>query len=148
MLVSNKAKDLLKGFEGLQLTAYKCPAGVWTIGYGSTGSHVKPGMTITKEQADILLNKDITPREDKLTRILGRTPTTQNQFDALFLLAYNIGMGAFEKSTLLRLHRNAQYEEAADEFLKWNKAGGKVLNGLTRRRSVEREVYIGQGTAT
>lgn len=145
MLVSNKAKEFLKGFEGLQLKAYKCPAGVWTIGYGSTGSHVKAGMTVTKEQADVLLNKDIAPREDKLTRILGRTPTTQNQFDALFLLAYNIGMGAFEKSTLLRLHRNAEYEEAANEFLKWNKAGGKVLNGLSNRRKIERSLYIGQG---
>ena len=142
MIASSKCKDLIKSFEGEYFAAYKCPAGVWTISVGVTEG-VKEGMRITKTQSDAMFAKALRPREDKLTRILHGIPTTQNQFDAMLSLAYNIGMGAFEKSTLLRMHKNAQYEEAADEFLKWNKAGGKVLDGLTRRRSAERKLYLG-----
>ena len=142
MITSEAGKKLIRDFEGEYFAAYKCPAGVWTISVGVTEG-VKEGMKITKVQSDVMFARALRPREDKLTRLLNRTPTTQNQFDAMLSLAYNIGMGAFEKSTLLRLHRNTQYEEAADEFLKWNKAGGKILNGLTRRRSAERKLYLG-----
>jgi len=143
MIASEKARNLIKEFEGESLVAYKCPAGVWTISVGVT-ENVKSGMTITAEQSSVMFARALRPREDKLTRLLNRTPTNQNQFDAMLSLAYNIGMGAFEKSTLLRLHRNTEHEAAADEFLKWNKAGGKVLDGLTRRRSAERKLYLGK----
>lgn len=143
MILSSKGKDLIRLFEGEKLEAYKCPAGVWTISVGVTQG-VKEGMRITKAQSDAMFARALCPREDKLTRILRGIPTTQDQFDAMLSLAYNIGIGAFEKSTLLRLHKNAEYEAAADEFLKWDKAGGKVLDGLLHRRSTERKLYIGQ----
>ena len=142
MIMSEIGRRLIKEFEGEKLEAYKCPAGVWTISVGVT-DNVKSGMKITQAQSDVMFARALRPREDKLTRILNRTPTNQNQFDAMLSLAYNIGIGAFEKSTLLRLHKNTEYEAAADEFLKWNKAGGKVLDGLTRRRSAERKLYLG-----
>ena len=145
MITSEAGKRLIREFEGEYFAAYKCPAGIWTISVGVTEG-VKEGMKITKAQSDVMFAKALRPREDKLTRILNRTPTNQNQFDAMLSLAYNIGMGAFEKSTLLRLHKNTEYEAAADEFLKWNKAGGKVLDGLTRRRSAERKLYLGSAS--
>ncbi len=130
---------LIKEFEGLELKAYLCPAKVWTIGYGSTGAHVKPGMVITEAEAERLLRKDLARFEQAVSRVCPEA--TDNQFAAMVSLAFNVGEAAFAKSTLAKLHNAKAYKGAADEFPKWNKAGGKVLAGLSRRRARERDLY-------
>lgn len=130
---------LVKEFEGLRLKAYLCPARVWTIGYGSTGPHVKPGMVITEAEADALLQRDLDRFE---AAVAEEAPgATQNQFDAMVCLAFNIGIGAFEKSSVLRLHKAGQHWPAAEAFGKWIFAKGKELPGLKRRRAREADLY-------
>jgi len=130
---------LIKEFEGLELKAYLCPAKVWTIGYGSTGPHVAPGMVITEAQADALLQKDLDRFE---AAVAEDTPgATQNQFDAMVSLAFNIGIGAFEKSSVLRLHLAGDHRAAAEAFGMWVRGGGRVLPGLQRRRAKEADLY-------
>lgn len=135
--------DLIKKFEGLRLKAYVCPAGVLTIGYGSTGPHVKPGMVITEAEADRLLNEDLDRFEEAVERYAGRA--TQNQFDAMVSLAFNIGIANFRKSSVLRAHVVKSFKIAADAFALWNKAkvNGRLteLPGLTRRRAEEARLY-------
>jgi lysozyme len=133
--------DLIKQFEGVALTAYKCPAGVWTIAYGHTGD-VHPGQTITKEEAEALLRKDLDKFEKGISACLGGAASTDDQFAAMVSLAYNIGLGAFKSSSVLRYHREGNLQKAAQSFLLWNKAGGKVLAGLQRRRKAESELYL------
>ncbi len=130
---------LIKEFEGLRLTAYLCPAKVWTIGYGSTGAKVKPGQTITEAQAEALLLQDLDRFEDAVA--LAAPGATQNQFDAMVALAFNIGIGAFGKSTVLRKHRDGNHRAAAEAFGMWVKAKDKVLPGLQRRRAREADLY-------
>jgi len=145
MQISNNGLNLIKQFEGCELTAYKCPAGVWTIGYGWTGTvNGKPvgaGMSINQVMADDLLTKGVVPYENGVNRLV-TAPLTQNQFDALVDFAYNLGVGALEKSTLLKKLNAGDYRGAADEFPKWNKAGGKVLPGLVKRREAERALFL------
>jgi lysozyme len=144
--ISERGLDLVKHFEGLFLNAYQDSVDVWTIGWGHTGlTHkdgtVKKGRTITKEEAEKLLEHDMAyfgKRVDKLVTV----PLTQDQFDALTSFDYNTG--GLEKSTLRRKLNVGDYKGAADEFLKWNKAGGKVLRGLTRRRESERNLFLGK----
>lgn len=144
MKISDKGLALIKRFEGLKLTAYRCPAGILTIGYGSTGPHVKHGMIITEAEAEALLRKDVARFEDGVNHIVG--PCTQGQFDSLVSFAFNLGLGALMSSTLLKRHKAGDFSRAADAFLSWNKAraGGKlvVLPGLTKRRSAERQLYL------
>ena len=140
MKISDKGLDLIRSFEGCELSAYKCPAGVWTIGVGSTGPHVKPGMTITQEEADALLRKDV-ERFDRAVQKLAPT-ATQGQHDAMTSFAFNVGITALEGSTLLKMHRAGNYEAAAGQFRRWNRGGGRVLAGLTRRRAAEAEMYM------
>lgn len=140
MKISKRGIDLIKEFEGCKLTTYKCSAGVDTIGYGSTGAHVKPGMKITQAESEALLIKDLARFESGVSRLAKKT--TQGQFDALVSFAFNLGLGNLESSTLLKLHNADKYTEAADQFKRWNKAAGKVLSGLTRRREAERSVYL------
>lgn len=130
---------LIKQFEGLELKAYLCPAKVWTIGYGSTGAHVKPGMVITEAQADALLQKDLDRFEDAVAKAM--PGATQNQFDACVSLAFNIGIGAFLKSSVLRLHKIGAHGPASEAFGMWVNGGGRVLPGLQRRRSDEARLY-------
>jgi lysozyme len=130
---------IIKQYEGLRLTAYLCPAKVWTIGYGSTGPAVKPGMTITAERGEALLKEDL-ERFEKAVSIAAPT-ATQNQFDAMVSLAFNVGEANFNSSTLLRRHRAGQHALARSEFARWNKSRGKVLAGLTRRRASEAALY-------
>lgn len=130
---------LIKEFEGLHLKAYLCPAKVWTIGYGSTGPHVKPGMVITEAQADALLLKDLDRFEDTVAQ--AAPSANRNQFDAMVSLAFNIGIGAFLKSSVLRRHLAGDHRGAAEAFGMWNKAGGRVLLGLQRRRAREADLY-------
>ena len=140
MNLSRTGLELIKSFEGLRTKAYRCPAGVWTIGYGSTGRHVREGQIITPERAEELLRGDLMRFEEAVRRYA--LPATQGQYDAMVGLAFNIGITAFARSTLVRRHRAGDHEGAADEFLKWNKAGGRVLPGLVRRRAAERRLYL------
>lgn len=136
MKISKKGLDLIKEYEGLELKAYKDSVGVLTIGYGSTGSHVKPGMTITAQEAEALLLKDV-ERFEKGVAAAVKVPLNQNQFDALVSFSFNLGLGSLQKSTLLRKLNSGDYAGAQAEFKRWNKAGGVVLRGLVRRRASE-----------
>ena len=121
------------------MTSYRCPAGVWTIGYGHTQG-VKPDMVISQLQAERFLRQDLKRFEDAVTSLV-KVPVTPNQFSALVSFAYNVGAGALYDSTLLRKLNQKDYKGAANEFLRWNKAGGKVLPGLTRRRLAEKDLF-------
>lgn len=144
MKLSQRGIDLIKQFEGYSSKAYPDPAtgrAPWTIGYGTTKG-VKPGMVITAEQAEKMLRDDVAKFESGVSSLI-TAPTTQGQFDAMVSLAYNIGLGNFGKSTLLKKHNSRCYTCAADQFRVWNRANGKVMNGLTKRRAAERQVYMG-----
>jgi lysozyme len=132
--------DLVKSFEGLKLRAYLCPAKVLTIGYGSTGPHVTPGKVITEAQADELLQDDLDRFEKAVTRLV-TVPLTQNQYDALVSFAFNVGISALERSTLLKRVNAKLFDQAKAEFAKWNRAGGRPLAGLTRRRAAEAALF-------
>lgn len=137
-------KNLIKQFEGFRAEAYLCPAGVMTIGYGTTkikGHKVKEGMKITSEEADVFLEEDLKTFEDVVNRLV-LVDLTQNQFDALVSFVYNLGPSNFEKSTLLKKVNAKAFDVAAEEFLKWDKAGGNRLPGLTRRRKAERVLFL------
>jgi lysozyme len=141
MQVSEKGLDLIRSSEGLRLTAYLCPAGKLTIGYGHTGPDVKAGMTITKDQANQLLIQDTKKFADAVNEMV-TVPITQNMFDALVSFTYNLGPQNLRDSTLLKKLNAGDKQGAADEFLKWNKSNGKVLDGLTARRESERELFL------
>ena len=132
-------------FESFEPKAYYCPAGVLTIGYGHTGTNAKgeslqEGDTVTPEQAKRLLYEDVLWAEDTVNE--QHLHLTQNQFDALVSFVFNVGATAFAHSTLLKKLKSCDFEDAADEFLRWNKAGGKVLRGLTTRREAERDLFL------
>jgi lysozyme len=133
--------EIIKQFEGLRLEAYKCPADVWTIGYGHTNK-VKQGDVITEGEADILLALDVQEAERAVSSYVD-VDINQNQFDALVSFVYNLGAGNFKSSTLLKKLNQGDYLGAANEFHRWNKAGGKVLRGLVRRREAEANLFIG-----
>jgi lysozyme len=154
MRLNNAGIKILHDFEGLRLTSYLCPAGVWTIGYGNTfyedGSAVKRGDVITQERADrlfvILLDQFAAQ-----VRPLIKQPLNNNQFGALLSFAYNVGVGGrlqtqppgLRRSTLLRLvNANPNDPLIRQEFAKWTRAGGQVLNGLVRRRAAEADLYF------
>lgn len=140
-LTSERGKAKIKSHEGLRLKAYPDPATggePWTIGYGHTGG-VKPGDVITQEQADRFLASDLLRFERAVSKLA--PVTTQGQFDALVSFAYNLGEGNLASSTLLKKHNAGDYVGAAMEFGRWNKANGKVMAGLSRRREEEAEMY-------
>ncbi|EPK6019535.1 TPA: lysozyme [Citrobacter freundii] len=148
MQTSEKGIKNIKDFEGCSLTAYPDPGtggAPWTIGYGWThpvdGKPIKPGMTIKQETADRLLKTGLVSYENDVLK-MAKVKLTQGQFDALVSFAYNVGSRALSTSTLLRKLNDGDVKGAADEFLRWNKAGGKVLNGLTRRREAERALFL------
>lgn len=131
--------SIVKEFEGFRSTAYLCPAKVWTIGYGFTKG-VKPGDTITREAADARLLKEYVAFETAVLRLV-RVKLTDNQLSALVSFAFNVGTGALASSTLLRLLNGGDYAGAAAQFSRWNKAGGKTLAGLVRRRKAEADLF-------
>lgn len=135
---------LIKRFESLRLEAYQDAVGVWTIGYGWTGPvegiPVHNGMLITDDTAEILLRNGV-PQYERAINHLVTVSLNQNRFDALVSLAWNIGPGAFERSTLLKKLNAGDMDGAAAEFLRWNKAGGKVLPGLVTRRKTESTLF-------
>lgn len=134
--------DLLKSHEGLRLKAYMpTPNDVWTIGYGHTKT-AKPGMVITAARALELLDGDIAWAEHAVRRLV-TVPLKQHQFDALVSFAYNVGAGAFGRSTLLRMLNAHDYDGAAGQFPRWNKQAGRVLAGLTKRRAEEQALFKG-----
>ena len=145
MQTSEKGIALIKQFEGCKLTAYQDSVGVWTIGYGWTqpvdGKPIRAGMTIKQETAERLLKTGLVSYESDVSRLV-KVGLTQGQFDALVSFTYNLGARSLSTSTLLRKLNAGDYAGAADEFLRWNKAGGKVLNGLTLRREAERALFL------
>jgi lysozyme len=137
MKMSKEGVDaLLKKFEGCKLSSYRCPANVWTIGYGHTSAagvtEVKDGMKLTQKQADDILFDDLVKYETAVYGMV-KQPLTQHQFDVLVDFAYNAGVGALQKSTLLKKVNAAQFDDVPAELAKWTKGGGKVLPGLVRR---------------
>ena len=142
---SESGKAFIKSFEGKRLVAYDDGTGVWTIGYGtikySNGVKVKKGDVCTDEQADQYFNNDLVKFENSVNSLV-KVPLTQNQFDALVSFAYNVGAANLAASTLLKKLNAKDYKGAAAEFPKWNKAGGKVMNGLTKRRNAEMELFL------
>lgn len=136
------AMALIRRWEGCRLVAYKCPAGIWTIGWGSTGPGITEGVRWTQAQADERLARDVEKFMVGVRKLL-RRPVTEAQLGAMTSLAYNIGIGAFGSSTLLRLFNAGQTDLAAAQFAVWRRAGGKVLQGLVNRRADERRVFEG-----
>lgn len=152
MAVSAAGIALIHSFEGCRLQAYPDPASggaPWTIGWGSTtdeqGKPIKPGTVWTQARADQRFRQHLAQFEAEVRQLLGDTPTTQGQFDALVSACYNIGIGNLGGSTLVRLHKAGRFNEAAEQFARWNKANGIVMPGLTRRRAAEAAIYRGQG---
>lgn len=142
MTPSKACLDLIKQFEGLSLDAYKCPAGVPTIGYGHTRG-VYMGDRISQAVADQMLSEDVASFAKTVTALVVRD-TLQFQFDALVSFAFNVGCEALKESTLLAMHNTGDTHGAAKQFARWNKAGGKELAGLTRRRAAEAALYRGE----
>lgn len=143
MKTSEKIKSMIKKWEGCRLKAYKCPAGVWTIGYGHTQG-VTPGMVITQEKADALFEEEIEKFEKQVRPLVSGIDLTQNQYDALVSLAYNIGVGALGRSSLLRKVRaNPNDPTIRTSFNQWIRGGGKILPGLVSRRKAEANHYFG-----
>lgn len=149
LLISKKvsAEKLIAKFEGLKLTAYPDTGGIWTIGYGSTrnpfsGFKVKEGDKITKETALEWLKKDIEKRQIAIKKLI-KVPISPNKLAAITSLAYNIGLDAFQRSTLLRLlNEKAPVIDIANQFLVWNKVNRVEVKGLTNRRKLERELFL------
>lgn len=151
MTPSLKCVALIQQFEGCArkqadgtFAAYPDPGSggdPWTIGWGSTGPDVKLGVVWTQAQCDDRCAKDLAAFATKVAAVLGGAPATQSQFDAMVSFAYNVGIGNLSSSTLLKKHKAGDYAGAAAEFARWNKAAGKVLPGLTRRRAAESKLY-------
>lgn len=146
MVITSKLKDLVKQFEGCSLKAYKCPAGIWTIGYGNTqydnGKAVKEGEIITLERAEQLLEVILIKFVQQVGELV-KSNINQNQKDALTDFAYNCGVGNLRSSTLLKkVNADPNDKTIRAEFEKWTRANGKVLNGLVKRRTAEANLYF------
>lgn len=140
MHISEKGLNLIKKYEGLRLKAYRCPAGKLSIGYGHT-NNVRPDDVITEAQATELLIRDVLDVEGVINRLVTKT-LTQGQFDALCSFIFNLGAGAFQRSTLLRKINQGDFVGASREFSRWIYAGGKILNGLKKRREEEKQLFL------
>lgn len=147
MMMTEEGISLIKKYEGCKLTAYKCPAGVWTIGYGNTfyedGSTVKPGDKITQERADQLFRNILEKKFLEPIRKLIVSDINDNMFSAIVSFTYNVGIGNLKSSTLLKkVNANPNDQTISLEFKKWVKSAGKVLPGLVRRRESESDLYF------
>ena len=141
MRTSQKGINLIKEFEGFRPTAYRCWAGVLTIGYGHT-SGVSCSQVVTEQQAEDLLRIDLVDAEAAVNRYV-KSELKQTQFDALVSFVFNCGSGNFLKSTLLkRVNANPNDPTIREAFMMWNKSKGNVLKGLTRRRTAEADLYF------
>ena len=149
LLISNRvsAEKIIAQFEGLRLKAYQDTGGVWTIGYGTTknpdtGQKIKSGDTITKAKALDWLKKDTAAFRAGVQKLV-KVPVNDNQLAALTSLAYNIGLTALSRSTLLRyLNTGVSKDQIAAQFLRWNRAGGQIVRGLTIRRKLESDLFL------
>ena len=141
MNVSEKGLALITEFEGCKLTAYRDIVGVWTIGFGHTKT-ARGGMVITQSEAHHLLELDVAEHANGVEKSLF-VKLEQHQFDAVVSLAFNVGVGAVRNSTLVKMINRGDAKLASAQFDRWNKAGGKVVAGLTRRRAAERRMYEG-----
>lgn len=142
MKISIEGLSLIKKFEGLELEAYKCAAGVWTIGYGHT-KDVKEGDKISKAEADEMLVHEIEEYENYVNTAVN-VPLSQNQFDAIVSWVFNLGNGNLLASTMLKVINSGDHAGVPAQIKRWNKAGGKVLEGLIRRREAEALLYEGK----
>lgn len=145
MKTSANGIRVIQYFESCHLDAYPDPAtggDPWTIGWGHTGPEVKPGLHWHQSQADAALAKDLERFEAGVTAAC-KIPPTQGQFDALVSFSFNVGLGNLQKSTLLKKFNASDTKAACSEFVKWNKAAGKVMRGLTRRRAAEAALFSG-----
>ncbi|WP_129543384.1 lysozyme [Serratia sp. 1D1416] len=143
MQTSNNGRSFIKGFESLELKAYPDPGtggSPWTVGWGHTHG-VKPDDEITQQQAEQFLSDDLAVFELTVSSAI-KFPMTQNQFDAMVSLAFNIGGSAFAGSTLVKKFNAGDVQGAADEFPKWRNSAGKVMPGLVKRRAAEREMFL------
>lgn len=142
MNISNEGISLIKKFEGCELESYQDSVGVWTIGYGHT-KNIKQGMTISKEQADNMLLNELDEYCEYVEKAVDVT-LKQCEFDALVAWTYNLGPTNLNKSTMLKKLNNKEYQDVPHEIKRWNKAGGKVLQGLVRRREAESLLFQGK----
>jgi lysozyme len=142
MQISQEGLSLIKKFEGCELEAYKCAAGVWTIGYGSTKG-VNEGDTITQEGADKLLTEEMHEYEGYINDMV-TVDLKQNEFDALVSWVFNLGPSNLSSSTLLNRLNNKMFDDVPNQIKRWNKAGGEVLQGLVRRREAEALLFEGK----
>ena len=142
MKTSVEGLALIKKFEGLELEAYKCAAGVWTIGYGHT-KDVQPGDVWSESHADHMLEVELEEFEGYINDNV-TAPLSQNQFDALVSWVYNLGPANLKASTMLKVLNSGDYEGVPAQIKRWNKAGGKVLEGLIRRREAEALLFVGR----
>ncbi|UYY59758.1 lysozyme [Sphingomonas sp. S2-65] len=151
MTPSSACTALIEQFEGCAkrqddggFAAYPDPGSggdPWTIGWGSTGADIVPGLVWTQQQCDARLAQDVTRFAARVSAAIGDAPTTQPQFDAMLSFAYNVGVANLESSTLLRLHKAGDYRGAQAQFGHWDRAHGKVMPGLERRRAAEAALY-------
>ncbi len=139
--INAEGLDLVKRWEGLELKAYQDAVGVWTVGHGHTGSDVFPWTEISAGRAEELLRKDIRTAENAVIAMVS-VRLNPNQFSALASFVFNLGGRAFRESTLRACVNRKDWQKAADEFPRWNRAGGKVLAGLTARRQDERRLFL------
>ena len=144
MKASENAIRVIKRFEGMREEAYLCPAGVWTIGFGHTAG-VKKGDKIDMYTATVYLQDDIRKFEDAIDKLV-KVKLNKNQFDALVSFVFNVGAGAFEKSTMLKLINSGNFSLAANEFDKWVYSKGTKLEGLINRRKAEKELFLALNT--
>ena len=142
MQISDEGIDIIKHFEGCELEAYKCAAGVWTIGYGYIKG-VQEGDKWSADKADFMLFKELEEEYEKYVNDYVNVPLNQCQYDALCSFVYNLGGNALKNSTLLIVLNSGNYEGVPEQIMRWNKAGGKVLAGLVRRRECEAELFKG-----
>lgn len=142
MKIGSTGVDLIKHFESCKLTAYQDSVGIWTIGWGHTGS-VKKGDIWTQGEADNILLNDLDKFEGYVNQYV-KVPLTQNQFDALVSWTFNLGPGNLKSSTMLTKLNEKKYDEVPSQMKRWNKAGGKVLRGLERRRNAEAAMFSGE----
>lgn len=141
MKISESGISLIKQYEGFSSKAYRCPAGVISIGFGHTAPELTMKDTITRAKAEEVLKSDLKWAQAVVNDNV-KVDLTQPQFDALCSLVYNIGQNSFEKSTLLKVLNKGDYESVPAQFSRWNKAGGKVIPGLVRRRQAESELWL------
>jgi lysozyme len=141
MKTSLEGINLIKHFEGCELEAYKCPAGVWTIGFGHIKG-VQEGDVITEADAHNMLVEELNEYEGYINDMIS-VELNQNQYDAMVSWVYNLGGGNLKASTLLKVLNSGNYSGVPEQIMRWNKAGGKVLEGLTRRRQAEADLFSG-----